>query len=153
MSNRGGVLVVNESSSVQSILAAVDKEFRLKALQDAIKAASQIVIKDAKSRCPKGQQRTGKKSGKKHLRDTITRVFRDYGDKKMDVVGPAYPAGAHGHLVEYGHEEVLFGKRTGRRVPPKPFMRPAVDATKQAQHSAIVRVLTDRASAAESQAK
>jgi HK97 gp10 family phage protein len=34
--------------------------------------------------------------------------------------------GFHAHLVEYGHAKVLWGRRTGGRVPPHPFMRPAV---------------------------
>jgi len=35
--------------------------------------------------------------------------------------------GYHAHLVEFGHEKVLWGKRTNERVPPHPFMRPAKD--------------------------
>lgn len=39
--------------------------------------------------------------------------------------GPGWPDGAHGHLVEFGHEVVSHGKRTGKRTTPKPFLRPA----------------------------
>jgi len=35
--------------------------------------------------------------------------------------------GFHAHLVEFGHVEVLWGKPTGRRVAPKPFLRPALE--------------------------
>lgn len=35
--------------------------------------------------------------------------------------------GYHAHLVEFGHVKVLWGKPTGERVPPHPFMRPAVE--------------------------
>jgi len=35
--------------------------------------------------------------------------------------------GFHAHLIEFGHVEVLFGRPTGRRVPPKPFLRPALE--------------------------
>ena len=31
------------------------------------------------------------------------------------------------HLVEFGHVMIAWGKITGRRVPPHPFLRPAVD--------------------------
>ena len=35
--------------------------------------------------------------------------------------------GFHAHLVEFGHVEVLFGRPTGRRVPPHPFLRQALE--------------------------
>jgi hypothetical protein len=35
--------------------------------------------------------------------------------------------GFHAYLVEFGHVKVLWGKRTGGRVKPYPFMRPALD--------------------------
>lgn len=35
--------------------------------------------------------------------------------------------GFHAHLVEFGHVEVLWGRPTGRRVAPKPFLRPALE--------------------------
>lgn len=35
--------------------------------------------------------------------------------------------GFHAYLVEFGHVKVVFGKRTGGRVSPRPFMRPALD--------------------------
>lgn len=53
--------------------------------------------------------------------------------KKGDVVvyvGPSYPAGAHGHLVEFGTGP-RYQKETGKYVGimrPRPFMRPAWDA-------------------------
>jgi len=34
--------------------------------------------------------------------------------------------GFHAHLIEFGHVKVLWGKRTGERVAPRPFMRPAL---------------------------
>jgi len=33
--------------------------------------------------------------------------------------------GWHAHLIEFGHVKILWGKPTGERVPPSPFMRPA----------------------------
>ena len=35
--------------------------------------------------------------------------------------------GYHAHLVEFGHVKVLWGRRTKGRVPPHPFIRPALD--------------------------
>lgn len=41
------------------------------------------------------------------------------------VVGARWPEGAHAHLVEFGHEVVSHGKRTGKRTQPIPFQRTA----------------------------
>ena len=66
----------------------------------------------------------GDKPGKKPLRDTIGVVLRRYkgGAVIAGVVGPEYPAGAHGHLVEHG--TAPHGKHPGSK--PHPFMAPAV---------------------------
>ena len=32
----------------------------------------------------------------------------------------------HAHLVEFGHVMYIHGKSTGKRVPPHPFLRPAL---------------------------
>ncbi|NBW09713.1 MAG: hypothetical protein EBR82_16990 [Caulobacteraceae bacterium] len=34
----------------------------------------------------------------------------------------------YAHLVEHGHQLVRFGRKTGRRVPARPYLRPAMDA-------------------------
>lgn len=33
----------------------------------------------------------------------------------------------HAHLIEFGHVMIAWGRPTGRRVPPHPFLRPAVE--------------------------
>lgn len=33
----------------------------------------------------------------------------------------------HAHLVEYGHVLIAWGRVTGKRVPPHPFLRPALE--------------------------
>lgn len=45
--------------------------------------------------------------------------------------------GFHAWLVEFGHEKVLWGKRTGGRVPPRPFMRNAVKKAESVAASKI----------------
>lgn len=125
---------LEEAMAKLSKLEAIAK---IGAIEKGLRAASKPVIGMAKMLCPQGGPRTGDKAGKKHLRDTIGFVYRRYAKVEMGIVGTLYPAGAHGHLVEYGHQEVLFGKPTGRRVPPKPFMRPAVDQTRGAQVGAF----------------
>ena len=43
----------------------------------------------------------------------------------------------HGHLVEKGHEKVLWGRRVGGRVVGKAFIAPSIDTTKSQQHSSF----------------
>lgn len=33
----------------------------------------------------------------------------------------------HAHLVEFGHVKFLWGRPTGERVPPHPYLRPALE--------------------------
>jgi HK97 gp10 family phage protein len=48
-------------------------------------------------------------------------------------IGPKWPQGAHGHLVEYGHKPSGWYRRHKKRkfVPAHPFMRPAYEAHKR----------------------
>lgn len=49
-------------------------------------------------------------------------------------IGPKWPQGAHGHLIEYGHRPSgWYAKQASATfVPPYPFMRPAFDSQKRA---------------------
>lgn len=109
--------------------------------REAAKAAGEVVAARARQLCPVGDP--AHEPDKKPLRDTIAVEIRDYGQRTLAVIGPQYPAGAHGHLLEYGHEGVAWGKPTGRRVGPRPFMRPAFDETKSEQQSAMEGVVAD----------
>jgi hypothetical protein len=83
----------------------------------------------------------GDDPSKKPLRDTIGVVVREYMTAIVIYVGPQYPAGAHGHLIEFGHNLVLFGVETSTFIPEQPFMRPAADETKSEQIQAITNSL------------
>jgi hypothetical protein len=127
--------------NVEQKLARIALAARGPALDAAVKAAAKVVIDESKRRVPQPGY-SGDKPGLKPLRDTIGHVVRKpRGDKRIAVVGPEYPAGAHGHLVEFGHQKVLWGTPTNERVPPHPFMRPSVDATEHMQSAAMDTVL------------
>lgn len=133
-------------------LARLDLMLRSKALKKALRRGGQVVQKRARELCPRSSQtHTGDtwskatqaaRQGVKPLAETIGVVVREY-DRGTFVllVGPEYPAGALGHLIEYGHAEVLWGKETGRRVPPYPFLRPAADETQEQVNAAIIDTL------------
>lgn len=118
-------------------LDRVDDRLTQRAKLEAVKAAGEVVAARARDLCPRGD------TADKPLRDTIAVEVRDYDQRALAVIGPQYPAGAHGHLVEDGHEIVTRdGKRTGRRARPRPFVRPAFDETKDQQQAAMQAVVT-----------
>jgi len=143
---------IRESRDMDRLLAQVgDNKLRRKVWRKALREAGKIVQKRAKQLAPRSK-RSGtrelwseatrsQRAGAKALHQTITVAVRDYGEVWVLVVGPSYPAGALGHLIEYGHAEVLFGVPTGRRVPPKPFLRPAADETQGQVNGVIVASL------------
>jgi len=120
-------------------------------MDKALRAAGKVVVKRARELCPRSSRTgtregwsnktAGSRTGAKPLAETIGVVVRKYDTTSVAVVGPQYPAGALGHLVEYGHKLIVYGHPTGRRVPPKPFLRPAADETKDEQEAAMLRVL------------
>lgn len=61
------------------------------------------------------------KTGK--LRKSIKLKKSKFEDGGWIVVARA----PHAHLVEFGHVKFLWGRPTSGRVPPKPFLRPALE--------------------------
>jgi HK97 gp10 family phage protein len=134
----------------------IDDTLSKKVTREMVKAAGEIVAAKARTLCPVGDPTH--EPEKKPLRDTIAVEVRDYGEQALAVVGPQYPAGAHGHLVEFGHDIVARGesKNVGRgrrsgakkkgglitgRTQPQPFMRPAFDSTRGEQLAAMEKVI------------
>lgn len=126
---------------MDSLLSKLALEMRQRHVKRAVAKGARVVARAMRQRCPKPGY-PGDKPQYKPLRDTISVVVREYGKRTHATIGPAYPAGSHGHLVEFGHEEILFGKKTGNRVPPHPFARPAFDESKGKATQAIVESLS-----------
>lgn len=120
------------------VLSMVAIEMRQKMVKKAVRRASRRIANAMKKKAPVSGDDKGKP-----LKETIGVAMREYGSKTMAVIGPEYPAGAHGHLVEYGHAKVLFGVPTGGRVPPYPFARPAFDESKGEAQRDLVRSLAE----------
>jgi hypothetical protein len=131
-------------------------------MKKAIRAGAAPVRKLARQLVPVGGPRTGRKSDKKHLRDTIAVRVKSYNAVDVAIVGPQWPSGAHGHLVynavdvaivgpqwpsgahghlvEFGYDAILpDGEEVA--VPPQPYMRPAAEQTKTQQAKAITNKL------------
>lgn len=88
-----------------------------------------------KAKTPLGPSHTTKKGvrrGGSLRRGNISQKWSGFRSRVVWEVANSAP---HAHLVEYGHRQVAGGRvgKGGRvigSVPPHPFMRPAVDATK-----------------------
>lgn len=144
-------VTITETGDMDAILQQLPVMLQRGALDKALRAAGKVVQRRARELCPRSSktgsrqawsnETAGSRTGTKPLAETIGVVVRKYDEVSVAVVGPEYPAGALGHLVEYGHKLVVYGHPTGRRVPPHPFMRPAADETKGEQESVMLSVL------------
>jgi hypothetical protein len=110
-------------------------------LAPAIAAMRSIVQQPGK---PGYFTRYGKRKRLKHLRDTIGHATRIYDKAVVGVAGPQMPAGAAGHLVEFGHRVARGGtlvrtktaplrwKEGGRgRRPKRAFLRGSTPLSKK----------------------
>ena len=133
----------------------IEKELTGDILRDVVGAGGEVVAARARQICRRGDPRH--KPELKPLADTIEMVTKSYGQRAIAVVGPGWPAGAHGHNVEHGHDIVARGqgknrgrgrvkggkkadKLIGGRTKPQPFMRPAFDETYAQQMAAMEAV-------------
>jgi HK97 gp10 family phage protein len=144
-------VTITESADMTAMLEQMSVLVQRTAAKKAVRAAGQVVARRARQLCRRSEQTGTRKhwsrrtaaqrAGVKALADTIGVVVREYEHAFVAVVGPQLPGGELGHLVEYGHAEVLWGRATGRRVAPRPFLRPAADETQAEQHAAMVSSL------------
>lgn len=145
-------LVVRETADVEAILEQLPKELRVNAMAKAVRAATNVVRKEARRRAPRGNPAHNPDA--KPLYKTIGTKVKAYQNDAVwvGIVGPEYPAGSHGHLVEEGHDIYRRGKAgkensaRGKKLPPlsgatraeaKEFMAPAVDTTGPQQDKAV----------------
>ena len=110
-----------------------------KGTKKAAQSGAKILVAVTKSVTPKGDPKD--KPHLKPLARTIDHVYRQYGPNKgLAVVGPSYPAGAHGHLVELGHKASGWNEN-GPAVPGKYFMLRAYEMCKDRIDRTVVTTL------------
>ena len=150
----GVIIKISEDIDIDHMLRNVLFETRHNAIFQAVGAAMRVVVAEAKQRVPVGDPNI--KPELKALKDTISHVVRKYQDGLLTVgvVGPQWPAGAHGDLVEKGHNVYRRGAKgaslKGTKSPPltgsarvegKFYLASAVDASQSKQDDAVIRVL------------
>jgi hypothetical protein len=130
---------LDEMPEAAELIDRIEALSRSEAIRKAAKQAGEIVAADARPRItPPGYP--GDKPDKKPLRDSIRVVVREYPGVTLMLIGASYPHGSHGHLVEYGHIQTLKDGST-IQVAPRPWLRPAVESTRDAQRAAVLEGL------------
>ena len=113
-----------------------------RALKTAVGYSQTPVVKTAQAFVPEGDPYD--RAEKQALRDTSKKKVKTYnkGGTIVAIVGPSYPSGAHGHLVEFGHRVVTHdGVDTGETVLGEEFMLPAAMATERQQTERLITKL------------
>lgn len=126
--------------AAEDILKSIEESARGPAMIKVMREAGKLLENRVKTLLPKPGY-PGDKPDLVPLRNTLHTRVRDYQNKafRVMITGYAYPAGAHGHLVEEGHEKVLWGYRVeGEQVPPHPYFARAVEEVKNEIHNHII---------------
>lgn len=145
----GGSLEISQDIDMDAMLSRLAGEMKLNGIQSGLKHVGQLVIAEAQKRVPRSALTGTKKKWSASYRQKYRKSTplhtqfiikpKEYrGGKVMAViVRVKYPQGAHGHLVEYGHRSVLWGRQTGGMIQGKRFMLPAVEASRSQADAAF----------------
>ncbi len=106
-------------------LRGMGEKLGKRVMRNALKAGAQVVVREMKKRVPKKTGGLKKSIGK--------RALRRRGGNFAIIIGPRWPEGAHGGLIELGTVKMR----------PRPFMRPAFAATHKQVTGVFVKKLAD----------
>lgn len=108
-------------NKIDAALAAIETNLRGQAVDRGLRAIGSHIRQRTKAVLPKpGYTRYTRtkheeyhdKDGPKPLEQTIkTKIIGTPGIVRVAIIGYEWPAGAHGHLVETGHDMVVGGKK------------------------------------------
>lgn len=120
-------MIVTGYKELDKQFATMTDRMQRHAVRPAVSAGATVLVRAIRSNTPRGE--TG------NLRKSIGKRAWSKGKKGIigQVVGPRWPKGAHGWLVEMGHQ--IAG--TDKFVPPHPFQRPAMDRSRAAVASRV----------------
>lgn len=140
-------------------LKALPKKLERRGLKSAVNAASQIVLKSARTNAPWGTGLTTAGKPRQHLRWSLDKKVKQYRRTAVGVIGPRYRETPHSHLVHDGTKPhkiflpagkaivlknvTIFGPRylqhPGSR--PNPFMTKAWQSSRAACLNAMEKSL------------
>ena len=115
-------------------------------VRKALREGSKPILAAARSSAPASEGNL--KKSMSPGRGIRIKTYR-YSGVTIAVVGPSWPLGAHGHLVEFGTKmrKTKNGRSTGVG-PAKPFLRPAFDANVGLAQRIIASVMASGLAAA-----
>lgn len=133
---------------LDKFFGGLPRKWQRSVLRKAANAGGQVVLEAVREELKKAQfaqsrgatrasRKATRAAGKKPLARTIGKRPWSAPLKGIIgcVVGATWPAGAHAHLVEYGHRMVTRKKKdTGKRARPHPFQKPA---EKRSEHAVL----------------
>ncbi len=143
-------LEVDEASwqEADKMLAQLEQTVRGPAIGTAMRQVLQPLKQKTKQILPKPGY-PGDKPELKPLRETLGIRTRNYQDNqiKVAILGYQYPAGAHGHLLEGGHDLVKGGsKKSGGvvvgYVQPYEYLITTVNESREQNGRELVAALT-----------
>ena len=146
-----GAIEIQESVNFEDVLSKLAGQVKISIQQSGLENVGRMVIQEAQQRVPRSSVTGTKKKWsqayrKKYNKSSplhtqfITKHKAYKGGKVLAmVVRVRYPQGAHGHLVEFGHKSVLWGRRTGEVIQGKRFMLPAIEAVRSRADEAFKR--------------
>lgn len=129
-------------------LFKLDNEVRRNIAAKAVDAAASVLLSPMRAAAPVGK--TG------NLRAAIGKATRRYNTTTFGIVGPQYPRGSHGHLVEHGTKQrktkgagpVQFKAASRGRMPKNPFIANTYRSHGATATSTLISVLTSELEAA-----
>lgn len=131
-------------------LVRLPLELRNKVLTPALSSAAMPVVETAKQLAPDSKKTGSRDKWSKKVRDarsgtkshkaTIGKSsVRKYGDTLQAIyVGPLHPAGNLINVIGHPHRQVLWGRVTGKTLPPTQYLHTAAASTTAAQQAAFV---------------
>ena len=117
-----------------------------KSARKAVKQAANVVAAEIRRRVPESKktgtrEKWSKKTKAKRAGDkTWKKDVRSRLSKKRDEAAAQVQSNL-ANIWEFGHEQVLWGKKTGKFIKPKPIMRQSIDTTKPQQDAAMIKTL------------
>ena len=142
LTGRGGTktmkIMVAGIPNISSKLAQLPKKIRDEAGYDGLEKACEILIEEGMKQAPVGTHRDifGRPRRGPRLSDRKAWKYEIILYFKHSFYARVWPAKSYAHLVEFGHEVVVFGKHHGS-VPANPFWRRAFNAKKEAAIDAL----------------
>ena len=143
---------INQDSfrQAESLLSALPLEMRTGVIPKAIGAAANPVVTYARELAPdsvRTQSRAlwsksmqQKRANTKQHKDTIGKsTVRQYGNGNAAIyVGPLYPQGNLINAIGHPHRQVLWGRDTGKTLPPTDYLENAGRLTLAAQQAYFI---------------